>query len=44
MRDCAFAGRGPVGFDAWHPTAYGHACAAAALAEGVAALTGLRTE
>ncbi len=36
LRDCALAGRQPVGFDAFHPTAYGHACAAAALADAVA--------
>jgi len=42
MRDCALAGSDSIGFDAWHPTAYGHACAAAALAEGVAALAGSR--
>ena len=38
MRDCAFSGAEPVGFDAWHPTEYGHDCAAAALAEAVASL------
>jgi lysophospholipase L1-like esterase len=38
LRDCALAGTEPVGFDAFHPTAYGHACAAAALADPVASL------
>ena len=36
LRDCALDGTEPVGFDAFHPTAYGHACAAAALADPVA--------
>ncbi|HUD70408.1 MAG TPA: SGNH/GDSL hydrolase family protein [Dongiaceae bacterium] len=38
LRACALAGAEPVGFDAFHPTAYGHACAAAALVDPVAAL------
>lgn len=36
--ECSRKGDGPVGFDPFHPTALGHDCAAAALAEQVLAI------
>jgi lysophospholipase L1-like esterase len=38
FRKCALEGREEVAFDTLHPTAYGHACAAAAIDQAIAAL------